>query len=296
MPDPRKGLRVTAIGAVVNLLLVLLKFIVGTLGGSRALVADAAHSLSDFVSDAVVAWGLIVGGKPSDDCHHYGHAKVELLAEMVLGLILITAGLGIMVDSVISVMSGKVRSPSLLVLPVAMLSIVLKEYIFRATMRVARKTGQSSLVANAWHHRSDSLTSVGVLVGVGMAVIWPSFAVADAVVGAVVAAVVIKIGIEIGWEAAARLVDTSPGRDYVSRIRRMILGVPSTRSVRDLKMRYVGRRIAVEVHLGLDPDMPVRESHDVAKEVKEKIMESDDRVFDVLVHVEPEERTEEMRR
>jgi len=287
---PSEGLRVTAFGAALNILLVILKFAVGIAGGSRALVADAAHSLSDLVSDIVVAWGLIVGSRPTDDSHHYGHAKVELLAELILGMILLAAGLGIVLNSIRVVLSGHATSPSILVLPVAALSVLLKEYLFRITMHTAKRTGQSSLVANAWHHRSDSLTSMGVLIGAGMAVIRPAFAVADALVGALVAAVVIKIGVEIGWEAAARLVDTSPGSQYVARMEQMILTVPRTRSVRDLKMRYVGRSIAVEVHLGLDPDMPVRESHDVAKEVKNTIMERDSRVFDVVVHVEPEER------
>ena len=260
-------------------------------GGSRALVADAAHSLSDLVSDMVVAWGLIAGSRPRDDSHHYGHAKLELLAEMILGVILIAGGLGIMADAVRAVMSGEAGSPSLIVLPVALASALVKEYLFRVTMQSARKTGQSSLIANAWHHRSDSLTSMGVLAGAGMAMINPAFAVADALVGAIVAAVVIKVGIGIGWDAAARLVDTAPGRDYVARMEKMILGVPKTRSVRDLRMRYVGRLIAVEVHLGLDPEMSVRESHDVARAVKRSIMDKDRRVFDVLVHVEPEERT-----
>jgi cation diffusion facilitator family transporter len=285
-----EGLRVTGLGAVLNLLLVLLKFAVGISGGSRALVADAIHSLSDLVSDVVVAWGLIAGSRPRDESHHYGHAKMELLAEMILGVILVAAGSGIMVDSVRAVMAGDPRSPSLIVLPVAAVSILLKEYLFRITMQAAMKTGQSSLIANAWHHRSDSLTSMGVLAGAGMALINPMFAVADALVGAIVGAVVVKVGIGIGWDAAARLVDTAPGRDYAARMEQMILQVPKTRSVRDLKMRYVGRRIAVEVHLGLDPEMVVRESHDVATEVKRAIMEKDKRVFDVLVHVEPEER------
>ena len=290
--DPREGLRVTALGAAINLVLVVLKLLVGISGGSRALVADAAHSLSDLVSDVVVAWGLIAGSRPSDESHHYGHDKVELLAELILGMILLVGGLGIMVDSIRAVLSGKVSSPSFIVLPVAALSVVLKEYLFRVTLNTGRKTGRSSLIANAWHHRSDSLTSLGVLLGAGLAMIRPSFAVADALVGALVAALVIKVGVGIGWEAAARLVDTAPAVDYMKRMEMMILSVPRTRSVRDLKMRYVGHRIAVEVHLGLDPEMPVREGHDVAKEVKNNIMERDRRVFDVLVHVEPEEEPE----
>ena len=285
----KEGLRVTTLGAALNLLLVMAKLAVGILGNSRALVADAAHSMSDLISDLVVVWGLIAGSRPSDDSHHYGHDKLELLAEMILGGILIAAGLGIAMNSLKVVLIGGIRPPSLIVLPVALVSAVSKEYLYRITMVTARRTGRPSLVANAWHHRSDALTSVGAFLGSGLAVVRPAMAFADAIVGALVSVVVIRVGVGIGWEAAARLVDTAPGRDYMRRMERMILEVQRTRSVRDLKMRYVGRRIAVEVHLGLDPEMPVRESHDVAREVKNTIMERDSRVFDVLVHVEPEE-------
>ncbi|MDT8396667.1 MAG: cation diffusion facilitator family transporter [bacterium] len=286
---PKEALRITAVGAVLNLVLVVFKFMAGVYGNSRGLVADAAHSMSDLVSDLVVVWGLIVGSRPRDDSHHYGHAKVELLAEMILGIILFAAGLGIIFDSVKAIMAGISRPPSFLVLPVAALSVFSKEYLYRATLRTAKKTGHASLFANAWHHRSDALTSVGVLLGAGLGMISPSLALADALMGILVAAVVIRVGVGIGWEAAARLVDTAPAKDYMKQMERMILSVPRTRSVRDLKMRYVGHHIAVELHLGLDPGMPVRESHDVAREVKRTVMNRDKRVFDVLVHVEPEE-------
>ncbi|UCG39345.1 MAG: cation transporter [bacterium] len=286
------SVRVTVRGAILNIFLVVVKLAVGVAGGSRALVADAAHSMSDLVSDGVVIWGLVVGARPSDECHHYGHAKVELLAEMILGAILMAAGLGIALDSVRSILSGGGSAPSVIVLPVAALSAVSKEYLYRATIRVARVTGHPSLVANAWHHRSDALTSLGVLLGAGLAMTSPGLAVADAITGILVAVVVIRIGVGIGWEAAARLVDTAPSRDYMRRMEEMILSMPRARSVRDLKMRYVGHLIAMEVHLGLDPSMSVKESHDVAKEVKKSIMRMDRRVFDVVVHVEPEERAQ----
>jgi cation diffusion facilitator family transporter len=284
------GLRVTFLGAALNITLVLLKLFVGIIGNSRALIADAVHSMSDLVSDFVVIWGLIVGGRPSDESHHYGHAKLELLAELALGVILIIAGLGIAVDSIRAIMSGEVRPPSFTVLPVAAVGVITKEYLYRVTIRSARRTDRPSLVANAWHHRSDALTSAGVLSGAGLAVLNPNLAMLDAMVGILVAAVIINIGRKIAWEASERLVDTAPSRDYMNRIIEMVLGVPSTRSVRDLKVRYVGHLVALEVHLGLDPGMSVREGHDVAREVKHAIMDSDRRVFDVVVHVEPEER------
>jgi len=288
--DTRDGVRVTLEGAGVNLLLIFLKFGVGIVGGSRALVADAAHSMSDLVSDGVVIWGLVIGGKPSDESHHYGHAKVELLAEMLLGAILVAAGIGIALDAVNAVLAGQSTHPAFIVLPVAAASALAKEYLFRRTMVVARRTGKGSLLANAWHHRSDALTSLGVLAGAGLAMVSSAFAAADALVAVLVAAVVVKVGVGIGWEAGARIVDTAPSRDYQSTIVETILSVPRTLSVRNLKMRYVGRHIAVEVHLGLDAEMTVKDSHDVAVEVKRAVMEKDQRVFDVLVHVEPEEK------
>ena len=284
-----EGVRVTVLGAVLDIILVVLKLLVGFIGNSRALIADAVHSLSDIVTDVIVIWGLIAGSRPSDECHHYGHAKLELMAELILGSILIITGLGIALDSVRAVLGGAIKTPSILVLPVAGISVISKECLFWVTIRSARKTDIPSLVANAWNHRSDALTSAGVLLGVGLAIFYQDLVVVDALVGILVAAVVIHMGLKIGWEAATRLVDTAPSRDYMNRMKQMILAVPRARSVRDLKMRYVGRLIAVEVHLGLDPAMSVKESHDVATEVKHTIMRRDRRVFDIIVHVEPED-------
>lgn len=284
------GLHVTFLGAALNIALVILKLSAGIIGNSRALIADAVHSMSDLVSDLVVVWGLVVGGRPRDENHHYGHAKLELLAELALGVILVIAGLGIAFDSIRAIMAGYVRPPSFFVLPVAAVSVVSKEYLYRVTILSGRRTGRPSLVANAWHHRSDALTSAGVLLGAGLALLKDELALLDAMVGILVAAVVINVGRKIAWEASERLVDTAPSRDYMNRMRSMILTVPDTRSVRDLKMRYVGHLVALEVHLGLDPDMSVHESHSVAREVKHTIMDTDSRVFDVVVHVEPEKR------
>jgi cation diffusion facilitator family transporter len=287
-PLPPEAVRVTLLGAVLNVILTLLKLYVGILGSSRALVADAVHSMSDLVSDVVVIWGLVAGSRPSDENHHYGHAKLELLAEMILGAILLTAGAGIVLDAFKDFLSGSHGPPSAVVLPVAALSVILKEALYHATMAVSRKTGRSSLIANAWHHRSDALTSAAVLVGAGLAVLRPELSVADPLMGILIAVVVIRVGIKIGIDAGLRLIDTAPSVDFINRMEKMILADPMARSVRNLKMRYVGRLIAVEVHLGLDPDMSVQESHEVARRVKRAIMERDRRVFDVLIHVEPE--------
>ena len=283
------SLKVTIIGSIINVVLVILKISLGTMGHSRALVADGIHSLTDLVTDVIVIGGLIIGSRPQDDSHHYGHGKVETLAEMGLGGILIFAGLAIVFDSVKAMLAGSTVQPLPIVIPAALASIVLKEWLYHVTIRAARRDDRPALVANAWHHRSDALTSVGVLLGAGLAIIFPALVIVDSLVGLVVASVVIRVGWGIAWEAAMKIVDTAPSQDHMARIKEMMLMVPGTRSVRDLKMRYVGSLIAVEVHLGLDPNMSVREGHDVAKAVKKYVLEKDNRVFDVLVHVEPEE-------
>ncbi|TNF48974.1 cation transporter [bacterium] len=283
------SLKVTIIGSVINVILVVVKIVLGIMGNSRALFADGIHSLTDLVTDLIVIGGLIIGSKPQDDSHHYGHGKVETLAEMGLGVILIFAGLAIVFNSVKTMLMGTTGPPLPIVVPAAIASIVLKEYLYQATIRVARRNNRPSLVANAWHHRSDALTSVGVLLGVGLAIIFPALVIVDSIVGLVVASVVVKVGWGIAWEAAMKIVDTAPSHDHMARIKEMMLSVPGTRSVRDLKMRYVGSLIAVEVHLGLDPNMSVRQGHDVATAVKKYVLEKDNRVFDVLVHVEPED-------
>jgi cation diffusion facilitator family transporter len=283
------SIKVTIIGSVINVALVIVKIVLGTMGNSRALVADGVHSLTDLVTDVIVIAGLIIGSKPQDESHHYGHGKVETLAEMILGGILILAGLAIVYDAVKAMLSGVSGPPLPIVIPAAIASIVLKEYLYHITIRAARRNDRPSLVANAWHHRSDALTSIGVLVGAGMAIMFPAMAILDALVGLVVAAMIIKVGGGIVWKAAMRIIDTAPSDDYMTRVSDLIMSVPGVRSVRNLRMRHVGSLIAVEVHLGMNPEMSVRESHDLATEVKRFVLERDNRIFDVLVHVEPEE-------
>ena len=285
------SVRVTIVGALVNVALVVIKLFLGFTGHSKALVADGIHSMTDLVSDAIVLGGLMIGSLPRDETHHYGHAKVELLAEMFLGLLLVVAGVYISFDSISALFIHDLAAPSVIVIPAALVSVISKEWLFRISIRVGKREERPSVIANAWHHRSDALSSLGVLIGVTLAVLHPSLMAADALMGFIVALVVIKAGWEIGWNAVIRVIDTSPGKEYESRIARLIGEVPGVLSIRDLRLRYVGNRIAVELHLGLDPDMSVRMGHDIATAVKRHVMAKDRRVFDVLVHMEPEEST-----
>ncbi len=284
-----EAIRVTKIGAVINVVLVIIKIVLGYFGGSRALIADGLHSMTDLVSDAAVMVGVILGAKPRDEDHHYGHGKVENLSEMVLGIILVLAGLFIAVDSVRAIYRPNISVPSYFVIPVAAASIISKEWLYRITVRTGRKFHLQSLIANAWHHRSDAITSAGVLLGVTLAIFVPKFAMADAAVGFLVAIVIVRIGGKIGWDSVMRIIDTAPGVDYELKVERMILEVPGALAVREMKFRYVGNMIAIEAHVGMDPELTVREGHDIATAVKRSVMERDSRIYDVVVHVEPEE-------
>ncbi len=284
-----EAVRITIIGAVINVVLVIIKLVLGYFGNSRALMADGLHSMTDLVSDITVMAGLLAAAKPRDENHHYGHGKVENLSEMVLGLILVFAGLFIAVDSVHAIFRPNISVPSYFVIPVAVASIISKEWLYRVTVKAGRKSHRQSLIANAWHHRSDAITSAGVLLGVTLAVFVPKFAMADAAVGFLVAIVIVRIGGKIGWDSAMRIIDTAPGVDYELKVERMILEVPGALTVREMKFRYVGNMIAIEAHVGMDPELNVREGHDIATAVKRSIMERDRRIYDVVVHVEPEE-------
>ncbi len=284
-----EAIRVTKIGAVINIVLVIIKIAMGYFGSSRALIADGLHSMTDLVSDVAVMVGIIVGAKPRDEDHHYGHGKVENLSEMVVGIIMVLAGLYIAVDSVRTIYRPNISVPSYFVIPVAAASIISKEWLYRVTVKTGRKFHLQSLIANAWHHRSDAITSAGVLLGVTLAVFVPKFAMADAAVGFLVAIVIVRIGGKIGWDSVMRIIDTAPGVDYELKVERMILEVPGALAVREMKFRYVGNMIAIEAHVGMDSELTVREGHDIATAVKRSIMERDSRIYDVVVHVEPEE-------
>lgn len=288
----RSGIKVTVVGAIINIVLSILKFVFGYFGHSRALIADAVHSLSDLASDFVVIFGLHFGSLPADKDHHYGHKKIETLTEIILGFILIGVAIKIAYDSATAIWLHQYSFPKPVTIIAAIISIASKELLYRWTKNIADKTDNRALLANAWHHRSDALSSIAVLIGLVAVQISPDLVFMDAAASLIVSALIIKVGWEIFHEGFKRIIDTAPPSKYVEDIYRIINEYPKVKNPHKLKMRYVGNAIHMEVHIEVDPEMPVREGHEIAAGVKHRILAFDKRVLDVTVHIEPEGEAE----
>ncbi|GAB6063912.1 cation diffusion facilitator family transporter [Deferrisoma palaeochoriense] len=273
-------------GSLVNLVLVVIKVAAGVLGRSSALVADALHSLSDLASDLVVLVGYRFGRLPEDDSHPYGHGKVETLATAVVGAILLAAGLGMAAGAARTLWTGSSGpAPGLLAVFGAGLSIAVKEGLYRWTARVARETDSRLLLANAWHHRSDALSSVAALAGVGGARWgWPW---ADPAAAGLVSLLVAKVGWDLGWQALRDLVDTSVEPGTLERLRGIVLGVDGVRGLHGLRARRLGSDVVVDVDIEVDPELNVVQGHEVARAVRAALLRTGHNVRDAMVHVEP---------
>lgn len=280
-----RGIRITLGGLGVNLALVGVKFGAGTVTGSMALVADGVHSLSDLVTDLVVWGGLRLSQRPADRSHAYGHGKFETVATAVVALALFAAGGWIAAEAMLALIAGAVSIPGPLVAAVAAVSVVSKEWLFRATRRTARQLRSSSLEANAWHHRSDALSSVAVLVG-GLAAT-AGFAQGDQVAA-------IAVALLVGWAAARilrrALYELTEGALSVAdqdRVIQAIASVSGVQSWHKLRTRGSGRGAFVDVHIQVDPTLSVADSHAIASRVEEAVREALGDQGSVVVHVEP---------
>jgi cation diffusion facilitator family transporter len=285
------AIRVTVIGAGVNVLLCVFKFIIGYAGNSRALVADAVHSLSDLVSDFIVLLGIHFGSMPPDKNHHYGHKKIETATEVALGIILIIVAIKLAYDSAAAIWLRKISQPTTITIAAAIISILSKEWLFRWTKRVGVKYDSPAIIANAWHHRSDAFSSVAVLVGLVFTQISSHLLVMDAIASLVVSVLILKVGWSITHEGYKKIIDTAPPVSYVDKVLSLIRNYPGVTNPHKLKMRYIGNGIHMEVHIEVDPDISVRDGHDLAAGIKHMIKDHDKRVIDVIVHVEPAEKT-----
>ncbi len=280
--------RVTIVGAVVNLLLAIGKTVLGVLGNSQALVADGVHSLSDLVTDAMVLVASKHGSKEADADHPYGHARIETAMTVGLGAVLIVVAAGISIDAVERLFNPeKLLHPGPLALVAALLSVLANEGLFRYTLRVARQVRSNLLKANAWHHRSDALSSVVVIVGVGGTMAGLDYLDAIAAVG--VALMVAKIGWDLAWHSLRELVDTGLDPETVEAIRTELKEVDGVHSVHELRTRRMGADALVDVHVLVDPELSVSEGHHISETARARLMGRFDEVQDVLVHIDPED-------
>lgn len=284
--------KVTIVGSLVNVLLLVFKFVAGVLGHSSAMIADAVHSLSDFITDIVVLVFVKISGKPEDKSHEYGHGKYETLAMTVIGLVLVVVALGIISDGVVKIddfFDGQaLEAPGMLALWAAVTSIVLKEAVYRYSIIKARKLQSQALEANAWHHRSDALSSIGTLIGIGGAIfLGNKWVILDPIASVIVGIFLGKVAFGLLKEGVGDLTDTALPESVEQEIIQMVSEVENVGNPHNLKTRRIGNHYAIELHIKMDGDLTLRESHDKATEVENLLRSKYGNETHVGVHVEP---------
>ena len=284
--------KVTIIGSVVNVLLLVLKFVAGVLGHSSAMIADAVHSLSDFLTDIVVLVFVKISGKPKDKSHEYGHGKFETLALTIIGLVLVFVALGIISDGVLKIddfFEGKpLEAPGMLALWAAVASIVLKEAVYRYSIIKARKLDSQALEANAWHHRSDALSSIGTLIGIGGAIfLGQKWVILDPLASVVVGLFIGKVAFGLLKSGVGDLTDKALPESVEQEILKMVSEVENVGNPHNLKTRRVGNHYAIELHIKMDGNITLTEAHDKATEIENLLKSKYGKETHVGVHVEP---------
>ena len=279
--------KITVIGGVVNLVLSILKIGFGWMGQSHALIADGFHSLSDLLTDGLVYYASHHGSQDADEEHPYGPARFETLATVILGAVLIAVAGAIVWDAISRFFNDETLSYGWLILGVAALSIVSKEVLFHLTMKTANDTHSALLTANAWHHRSDAISSLIVLVGVGLEM--AGFRYFDSIAALIVGLMVVKIGFDLVLDASKELVDTALDADTVEQIKQIILGVTGVKELHFLRTRKMGEKALIDVHIIVNPLISVSEGHLISEAVRLSITNEMDNINEVMVHIDPED-------
>ena len=282
------GSKVTLVGVLVNTLLILLKLVAGIYGSSQALIADAVHSISDLFTDVVVLIGIKISKKPPDKTHHFGHARIETLASTMVGMALIGTALYIGIEASLTIYRHTEYHPTTLALFGAGVSIVFKEVLYHYTIRTGRHIKSQLIVANAWHHRSDALSSVAVFIGVAGTQINPSWHILDSFAALLVSFFIVKVGLEILRDALREFTDTAPKPEIIGKIQHCALSVNGVVDTHDLRVRTSGGLYQMEIHIVVDGQLTVLEGHKIAKAVEGCLVEDVGNFGSITIHVDPE--------
>lgn len=288
----KKIFKVTLAGSAGNAILVVLKFVAGVISHSSAMIADAIHSISDFITDIIVLIFVGISARPQDRSHDYGHGKFETLASMFISLALLAAAIGIIVSGALkftSWLNGEVLSaPGSLALWVAILSIIIKELMFQYTARKGKELSSPALTANAWHHRSDALSSIAAAIGIGGAVIIGGrWTVLDPLASIVVGAMLVKVAFKIMKPSLGELTDESLSEETEEEIMETISSFKDVSEPHNLRTRRIGNRIAIEAHIRMDGNMSLLQAHEITSEIEKKLKDRFGAQTIVTLHMEP---------
>lgn len=282
--------KITWAGLIANLLLAGAKCAAGTLGCSQAVFADGIHSLTDMTTDIAILLGVRYWTKPADSDHPHGHGRIETMVTLGIGLVLALVATGMLWNAISTLHDHKDTRPGAIALVAALISIVVKEALYRWTMVTGRRLRSAALVANAWHHRSDAFSSVPAALAVGGAMIWPAWAFLDHVGAVVVSFFIYQATYKIVRPAFDALIDAAAPDEHLSQIKQIAMDTQGVRDVHKIRTRYAaGPSLLVDLHVLVAPEMTVREGHRVSGAVKARLLEQGPDVLDVLVHLEPSE-------
>ena len=288
---------VTLMGSVVNVVLLVFKFIAGILGGSAAMIADAVHSLSDFMTDIVVLLFVKISSKPEDKDHDYGHGKYETLATSMIGVALLCVGLYILYSGAYRMWTAfkgsPIEQPGIVALWAALFSIVMKEWTYRFTAKVGKEVESQAVVANAWHHRSDALSSIGSLLGIAGAIfLGKQYVILDPLAACVISIFIIVMSVKMSIPAIKELLEVSLPKEKEARIAEIIRSVSGVVGLHELKTRQVGSGIVMDAHLVMDSELSLRQAHDISKNVEAALHAEYGDNIQISLHLEPEDDSE----
>lgn len=291
MDSKGKIKKVTLAGLAANILLSVIKFFIGFAGNSQAVIADALHSLSDTSSDFIILFGVGYWTAPPDESHPYGHQKIESFITILIGVILVVVAVIIGYEAIVSLLQD--TKPSLC--PIAALgpiiSIIVKEILFKITYKTGIETNSSALKANAWHHRTDAISSIPVLIAVIASLIDPRLAFLDQIGAVIVSAFIIKIGLQILFKNINDLLDTGISKTNIEQIKQIITSVRDVKGVHKLRTRKLANYIYIDLHLEVDGNLTVTRGHDISEDVKQALIKANPKIMDVLVHLDPENKS-----
>lgn len=284
---------ITWLGMAINAVLTAFKLVAGLIGKSSAMVADGVHSLSDFISDIVILVFLRISMKGRDKDHDFGHGKFETMATFILGIILIVVAAQILshgIEKIKNVIDGaEVAAPSMIALIAAAVSIAAKEFCYQITVLVGKKVNSPAVIANAWHHRSDALSSIGSLIGIGAA-IWfgKKWVILDPIMGCAISIVIFVVAVKMAFPAMKELLDISLPEDTENDIVKTASSVPGVKDVHNLKTRHNGPSVIIDAHLMVDHRITIVEAHDIATEVENALKERFGNETQISLHLEPD--------
>lgn len=284
--------KVTLVGSIGNAILLTFKFVAGIVGHSSAMIADAVHSLSDFVTDILVLVFVSISAKPQDQSHDYGHGKFETIASFLIALALMAAATGIVVSGIQKLLlwldGNELKAPGWIALWAALLSIIIKELLYQYTMRSGRKLDSQVMIANAWHHRSDALSSIGAAIGIGLAIgLGQRWTVFDPLASIVVGLMLVKVAYELLKTSIGELTECSLPAETENEIIEIIQSFNDVVQPHNLRTRRIGNRIAIEVHVRMDGQLPLYVVHERATTIEQKLKERFGATTHVSLHMEP---------